>query len=200
MEKHLFLTISHSGKAIPYGGGDRSTGSTNHGYKRLKGNPNLFASIPEAQDTDALMSALVRINDPQTAFFSIGCEKSCNTHEKGLWVRGYFELAFNYVELVADAQNYFKLFFEFNRFRPQVETFLPKSRYEFELEGAEFLDGPAVGFTLSVWITTTLFTTREEAMREWGDSLRSLVDFLEPFALQPNLTPIYTPGKRYAKL
>ncbi len=199
-ESNLYLTIRYRSKAIPYGGGDRPDGSINHGYKRLKGQSDLTASIPEAQDMEALKSALVRLNDAKTAFFTVGCEKSCDKYEGGFSTGGYIELAFNYVELALNAQCYFKIFFDFNKLITGSGSRPPRSRYIFELAPAHFLDGPADGLTLTVWIKTQLFATCEEAMSVWGESLSSLVQFLESMDVGPNGTPIYAPGKPYAAI
>jgi hypothetical protein len=51
-----------------------------------------------------------------------------------------------------------------------------------------------------VWIKTQLFATCEEAMSVWGESLSSLVQFLESMDVGPNGTPIYAPGKPYAAI
>ena len=81
---NLYLTIRNRLKAIPYGSGDRPDGSRNHGYKRLKGNTELAATIPEAQDIEALRHALVRLNHSDTAFFTVGCERSFNEFKNGV--------------------------------------------------------------------------------------------------------------------
>jgi hypothetical protein len=192
---NIFLTIQNRIKGIPYGAVDGPEGSTNHGYKRLKGNPFLAASIPEAQEPEALKQSLMRISAPETAFFTIGCEKSCNPEEKGFWIRGYLELAFNFVELVSDAQNYFKLFYDFNR----VAAGSPGVIFEFQLEAADFADGPAQGFSLTLWITTSVMSA-EDAWREWSNALLRFVDFIEPLRVASGFTPIYEPGKPFADL
>jgi hypothetical protein len=199
-ESNIYLTILYRSKGIPYGGGDRPDGSINHGYKRLKGQIDLAASIPEAQDMEALKSALVRLNDRKTAFFTVGCEKSCDKYEGGFSTGGYIELAFNYVELAMNAQWYFKIFFDFTKLINGSESQASRTRYIFELAPAHFLDGPADGFTLTVWIKTSLFTTREESLSAWGQSLSLLVQLLESMDVGPNGTPIYTPGKPYAAI
>jgi hypothetical protein len=197
---NLYMTIRNRGKSIPYGSGNRPDGSTNHGYKRLKGNVDLAASIPEAQEMDYLHDALVRLNDPNTAFFSVGCEKSVDVSERGTAVAGYLELAFNFAELAADAQYYFKLFFQFSGLMAQSPNESAKVRYVFELEPAHFHDGPVDGFTVTVWIATTFLPTREQAIQEWGRALSALVSFLEGLSVKPDLTPIYAPGKQLADL
>jgi len=49
----VWLTLGHVGKGIPYGGhhGEvREDGTTNHGFKNLKGWPHLLADVPELQN------------------------------------------------------------------------------------------------------------------------------------------------------
>src|SRR5579864_3127595 len=193
-ESNIHLTIRYRSKGIPYGGGDRPEGSKNHGYKRLKGQCELAATIPEAQDMEALRSALVRLNDSKTAFFTVGCEKSCDKYEGGFSTGGYIELAFNYVELVLNAQCYFKIFFDFTKLINDSGPQASRTRYIFELAPAHFFDGPADGFTLAVWIRTPLFKTREEATSAWGESLSALVQFLESMNVGSSGTCIYAPG------
>src|ERR1700674_1461540 len=126
---NIFLTISHKHKGIPYGAVDRPDGAKNHGYKRLKGNRELAATIPEAQKLDALKAALIRLNGEETAFFTVGCELGCTATQNGKAAAGYVELSFNFVELVNDAQHYFKLFFLFNNEMNQPATLHSKARY-----------------------------------------------------------------------
>lgn len=199
-QTNLYLAIQNRSKGIPYGAGDHPDGSKNHGYKRLKGNKELALLIPEAQDTDALRNALVRLNDPITAFFTVGCEKSCQATGSGFSVTGYVELAFNFIELVADPQYYFQLFFAFHGaiFQSSAET--SKAKYLFELAPAHFLDGPANGFTVAVWISTLPLQIREEALHEWGQAVLVLVDFLESVPLRPGFSPIYYPEKQLPDL
>lgn len=90
----LFLSIRNRLKSIPYGAsdGERPDGSKNFGFKRLKGNREITESIPEAKDSETLQRALGRLNDVGTAFFTVGCEKSYNTHEKGFLGSGVFRI------------------------------------------------------------------------------------------------------------
>jgi hypothetical protein len=82
-------------------------------------------------------------------------------------MRGYLEFSFNYHELVADAQFYFKIFFDFNSwFWKQKQEALVS--YEFQLEGAHFWKVSADGYTVTVWINTTLLPTEEEARKAWA--------------------------------
>jgi hypothetical protein len=167
----LFLSIPYKRpKAIPYGGSKHSDGSENHGFKPLKGKPEECALIPEVQDNTALKKALISLNATETPFFTVGCEKSCNEHSggAGYWMKGYIELAFNYKELVQDAQHYFKLFLDFNL-------------YIFELEMAHFwqhLTVQEIGLTTAVWIQTEVLPSEHDAKNAWASALNTYVDFM----------------------
>ena len=173
---------------------DRPDGHRNHGFKLLKGNPHDIESIPEAQDSPVLKKALTKLNRDQSSFFTVGCEKSCNKKDdNGYWMRGYLELAFNSVELVADAKNYFVLFFKFNEtIHDRERTVQPTIpvHYHFELEGAHFLNSNSDGFTLAVWITTAMAPTDEAAKNVWGEAVDQLVDHLTGLRVRLS-TPIY---------
>ena len=190
----VFLSIKNGGKGIPYGGAheDRPDGSRNHGFKPLKSNPAEIAVIPEAQGITALKNALIALNAANSPFFTVGCEKASGENDSGHWMRGYLEFAFNYGELVADAAFCFKLFFLFNQWywtqKQQVGV-----RYNFELEGATFLDANVSGFTITAWISAGTYPTKELARTAWEAALDTLVAFLreQPATTDGCYTKIY---------
>jgi hypothetical protein len=190
-EKYLLLTIRNRGKGIPYGGSGvpREDGSANYGFKALKGKPEEAARIAEAQDNEHLKNALVAINDRDTPFFTVGCEKAFNKDDGSHWAKGYLELAFNYCDMVGDAQSYFKLFFEFNNLIVNSRFDLPV-QYHFELEPAYFIDANCHGFTVAIWITTADLPTAEEAREAWGEAVNFLTDYLRQYPTRP-LPTIY---------
>lgn len=184
-QTNIFLSIHNGGKGVPYGRSDeRPDGSKNYGFKSLKEDLNLIADIPEAQDVPALKAALLELNDSASIFFTVGCEKAFSQNDSGHWVNGYLELAFNYVELVADAQFYFKLFFAFNKLYWTLES-KPSVRYDFELEAAHFIKANAGGMTMSVWIDTRGLPTKDAAQSAWEHGLNTVVGFLQ----QQNVPP-----------
>jgi hypothetical protein len=193
-DKLAFLTIRNRAKSIPYPEANRPEGSRNHGYKRLKGRPDLVSDIPEA-DWESIATALARLNGWNSAFFSVGCEKAVNKHNGEFWVRGYLEFAFNYIEAASDAAHYFPLFFHFHRLLQS--TRVSKCRFEFELEGAIFLDGPAEGYSVSVWIDTGIYKSELEAEQTWAQGLTLLADFLCAVPLRTSELQIYRPGKTF---
>ncbi len=188
-EKRAFLTIRQHLKGIPYGAGNHPDGSRNHGFRRLKGHPDLVSSIPEVTGWNAIADALRYLNAWETPFFTVGCEKAINQHEGKYWARGYLEFAFNYVESVVDAASYFPVFFHFNRALHSEQP--SRCSFEFELEGAHFLDGPVDGFSVTVWINTPLCPDEATAKAEWSNALAFLVRFLSAVHSRPELTPIY---------
>jgi hypothetical protein len=170
----LILSTPHkSPKAIPYGGSKREDGGENHGFRPLKGKPEECALIAEVQDNSALKNALITLNGTETPFFTVGCEKSCNRHSTGAgyWMKGYVEVAFNYKELVQDAQNYFKLFFDFNLnwfWKQKQEAVV---HYHFELEMGHFWQHLSLhegAFTTAVWIQTEVLQSEKDAQNAWA--------------------------------
>lgn len=189
----MMLTIRNRGKGVPYGGrGElREDGSANYGFKPLKGKPEEAARIPEVQDEEHFRDALVAINDLSTAFFTVGCEKSFN-HEEGAgnWARGYIEFAFNYCDLVEDAQWYFKLFFDFNHF-VWSNQFNEPVQFHFELEAAHFFQGNCDGYTVAVWITTATTPAEEDVRVVWGKAVGLLTEFLKQYQAPPSMKVMY---------
>ena|SRR5579862_8046763 len=189
----VFLSIKNGGKGIPYGGAheDRPDGSRNHGFKPLKSNPAEIAVIPEAQGITALKNALIALNAANSPFFTVGCEKASGENDSGHWMRGYLEFAFNYCELVADAQFYFKLFYRFNQWYWQQKEQVGV-QYSFELEGADFLDakingGATVsGLTITAWILAGSYPTKDLAQAAWEGALDMLVTFLSQHPVPPD--------------
>lgn len=190
-QTQLMLSIRNRGKGVPYGGRGvpRENGSANYGFKALKGKPEEAALIHEVQDDEHFRNALVAINDQNTPFFTVGCEKSFNKDDEGFWARGYLELAFNYCELVEDAKWYFKLFFDFNNHVWQ-NKFNEPTQYHFEMEGAHFFEGNCAGYTVAIWITTAVLPTNEEVKEVWGKSVDFLTSFLTEYQ-SSDLPPIY---------
>lgn len=105
---------------------------------------------------------------------------------------GYVQFAFNAVELVADATNYFELFFHFNeRFAGKDPLF----QYRWDVEPNQFEEVGTIGFSATVWITTADLQTPDDAWQHWSEALDELTDYLcEQRALPLQLKPIY--GKR----
>jgi hypothetical protein len=102
-------------------------------------------------------------------------------------MRGYLEFSFNYSEQVSDAQSYFPMFFHFNQWFWDLPN-KPSVMYHFELEGAHFGDAqvPVDGFTSTVWITTSVLPSENEARKTWGLALDLFVEYLKCMPVKPN--------------
>jgi len=189
----LTLVIESRSKAIPYPA-ELENDRTNQGFEDLKGNPETIENIAEIQDCPALRDALIALNEPETQFFTVGCEKSLNEYEGKFWKRGYLEFSFNYAELVRDATSYFMLFFHFNQAGP-IRDFLPKNSVQFawELQGCRFRKAEVAGFTCAVWISTGDYPTAEECERVWTEAVDLLAGFLIRFRISnlPPSAPMY---------
>lgn len=177
----LFLTIRDYDKVVPYPGIQHAS-SRNYGFINVKSKPEEAAKIVEAQDSEALKDAIVRINHADTPFFTIGCEKAFNQKDGIFWTRGFIEFAFNFCELVGDAQAYFPPFFHFNN-RLLNTKFDLRVSFEWQLEGNFFKDGNCNGFSCVVWITTGDCLTDGESRKIWETSVRIVADHLAEWKL-----------------
>ncbi len=177
VETRVWLTISARGKGIPYPGvADSEEVSTHYGFRPLKGRPDEAAAIHEVQDDVPLRNVLIAFNDHSTGVFTVGCEKSFNYEEgEGHWAKGYVEFAINDKALVGDAQNYFKIFFVFNKFMREHRFDQPVD-FHWKLEPATFTDAGVDGFTASVWVTVCPQDTPERVRELWAAALSFLTD------------------------
>jgi hypothetical protein len=64
------------GPAVPYPPVDHGHGAKNHGYARVKGDPDAVALIPEAQDWPELQDFLRVVNAADSPIETVGCEKA----------------------------------------------------------------------------------------------------------------------------
>lgn len=72
------------GPCVPYHSVMHSDGYINHGYLKLKGNPEAVASIPEVSGWPEYQKFLEIINSQNSLIESVGCEKSCFPIDKGV--------------------------------------------------------------------------------------------------------------------
>jgi len=131
--------------------------------------------IPELEHNEVLKNAVLALNQRDTPFFTMGCDQSLNA-ENGLhWMRGFIEVAFNHRDLLSDAQNYFKLFFDFNFSVFEKKIDLPVT-FSWQLEGA--ILGELKGFSAAIWITTDDMKDGPTAQRVWETSVQFLTQYL----------------------
>lgn len=63
------------GPAVPYPAVDHRNGEKNHGYRRIKGNEEAIASIPEVEGFPEYRDFLIALNSSDSPVESVGCEK-----------------------------------------------------------------------------------------------------------------------------
>src|SRR5260221_1196686 len=175
-----YLSINHKPKAVPYGGDGRirEDGDANYGFKDLKGKPSLLVTIPELKCDPALMALVEAINGNQTGLFSVGCVSGPVSDEKGFRHSGYVEFAMTSNSGVADARNYFPLFFHFDRLAHE-NSFAYKVDLHWELQPAHFLERKIDGFTCTIFVNTYYYPTKTEADEAWSYTLNALAGFLQ---------------------
>lgn len=174
------LELNHRPKDIPYGGtGElREDGDANYGFKYIKGNEQLLLQIPELQRDAALFELVRAINDPVTGLFTIGCVSDSVEDSNGFRRSGYVEFAINSASSIADASNYFPVFFHFDRGLHQSQ-FPVAVAFAWELQPCTFTAAGASGFTCSIIINTHHSQNREEAWSAWSNSLAMLASYLK---------------------
>ena len=79
--------------------------------------------------------------------------------------------------LVADASNYFPVFFHFDRYLFSIESEL-QIAFDWELMGAHFLDRRVDGFTCSIIVNTFYTTSTDTARIHWAEALALLGEYL----------------------
>lgn len=186
------LTIAHGGKGIPYGGhgGPREDGTENHGFKNLKGHPERLSEIPELNDSPALFELVAAISDPENGLVSVGCAVWDFSDGNGHRREGYIEFVINSAKQTADAQNYFPLFFHFDRMLHE-EGFHEIVNYHWELQGASFWPSDASGFTCSISVRTPYAADPEDAKSAWEQALKPPIEFLGSYSIQGR-DPLFT--------
>ena len=164
------------GPAIPYGPVDHGDGHQNHGYKRVKGNPEAVRNIPEAQGWPEFQEFLITVNGAESPIESVGCEK------------GFFP-----VDLAGDALiklgSYIDVIFTELTLNERPETLLLlASRLLHAVKGCESWWGDVeialqpfkgiLGVADAPWGLLLRVTNhgrnREEARKFWGETLRRL--------------------------
>ncbi len=173
------LEINHRSKGIPYGGTGqvREDGDANYGFKYVKGNDALLLQIPELTRDHDLLELVRAINAPETGLFSVGCVSAPVEDRNGFRKSGYVEFALNSISGIADAQNYFPIFFHFDRTLNE-RSFKVAVSYFWEIQPGVFFERNAPGFTCSIILNTHYAKTQDEANAAWTDALSVLASFL----------------------
>lgn len=179
MQTSVTLCIKDTLTTVPFPAEERDD-TAHDGFVVLKGKPEDAASVPAAQESEAVKLALTRINGSSTPFFSVACRKVLNNQDGSFWSRGYIEFALNYEEVAKDSPNYFLLFEQFAQHVKTARFDVPVD-FSFELRPAQFTAAGATGHTACVWITTAEFPAEEGADKAWNQSIGFLSEFLGSF-------------------
>lgn len=173
------LHVLHGGKGVPYrsDGVLRDDGDANHGFINLKGHPERLADVPELARDEALRVCVALLNEPDSAFGTVGCVSARVDEPEGHRVTGYVEFAFDSAEMIADAANYFPAFFHFDAALHRAR-FDDGIHFHWELMGATFHRTGSIGFTMTVTINTDWCETAERASLAWASGLGLLAGFL----------------------
>lgn len=176
------LQIDQGGKAIPYGGTGviRDDGDANYGFMNLKGSLARIAEIPELERDEALRDLVLALNQPQSAFATVGCVSGRVDEEEGHRVSGYVEFAFDSRQGIADAANYFPVFFHFDR-ALHAAKFSDRVSFHWELMGATFITMGERGYTVAVTVNTDWYPSADEATAAWRNGLDFLSDHFTHF-------------------
>ncbi|MEX3917854.1 hypothetical protein AB4Y43_16680 [Paraburkholderia sp. BR10872] len=188
MNYQNYLCINQKHKPIPYGGDGvpREDGEANYGFVCLKGALDRVDSVPELARDASLRRLAIAANGDETALLSVGCLSSAVAEEGKHRYTGYFEFAFNSRSGIADAGNYFPLFFHFDRMLSTVKDLRPVT-YHWELQPCTFTDrGNASGFSCGVTVNTHWAPTLEVACGDWESSIDQLTDFLRQIGPPPD--------------
>jgi hypothetical protein len=90
--------LEYGGTTVPYPP-KRDKIRHNRGFTDLRGRPNKAKRIAEAQWSAALRRLLVRLADPDSPLFSLGCD--LGSHKQRFAPRGWGRVAGGYVEVIA---------------------------------------------------------------------------------------------------
>jgi hypothetical protein len=179
MQLFNFLSIRERMKSIPYFGDGvkRLDGHANYGFKNLKMDPSGIESIPELTSDADLKALVARVNAPLTGVLSVGCASGpISEASQGSRFTGYVEFALNSASLVADARNYFPVFFDFNKVLYQKK--MSDVRFEWQLEQANFFERNTCGFSCAVQIDTKFVSDIVDARTLWGLAVGALGELL----------------------
>ena len=173
------LSIRQRVKGLPYFGGPREGGSTNHGFQLLKNSGLAVDSIPEASDEPSILRLLEILNAADSPFLSLGCEKVLTENDGRWFKRGYIEFTIDSIEIAGDARSSFFVFYQFDKYLNQVHFNEPIT-FHFELEGNALDRVNAAIYSVICWITTNTWTdSPEETNLLWAKGVDVLATFFQ---------------------
>lgn len=177
MSCKVFLTVDTRRKHIPYQS-ETHDGSQNFGFKILKGKLHKIDSIQEAKGFPGIIHVLRALNESNSPFFSIGCEKYIGEQPfSGFYARGYIEFSFNYA-IMANFANLAEFFRMFSIHCANSNTRSGDS-FDFNMQPAHFKKIGLDGYSCCVWIRTGEHSSYSEAEQSYNRSAIFLAKFIE---------------------
>ena len=172
------LQIGSNYKGIPYGPVDRGAEGKNHGFQLLNGNPHLIDTSPELQSDPELKNLVSCINLQETGLLTIGCLSEPIQDEHGHRFTGYVEFAFNSKSRIADASNYFPVFFHFAE-GLRRNGFIHQMAFDWQLEPGNFFQCGTMGYTCSIFLNSAYKSESTASDEVWSHSLFALAEYLK---------------------
>ena len=100
------------GPPVPYSSASREDGGMNHGYVRLKGNPEAIVLVPEVDGWPEYRQFLERLNTETSPIETVGCEKSffpCELGEAKVKLGSYTDIIFTDAHLNDEPRYFLRL-------------------------------------------------------------------------------------------
>lgn len=163
------------GAAIPYGPVNHGDGHRNHGYKKLKADPDAIHNVPEVLDWPEIQEFLTAINSSTSPIESVGCEKgffSVNPPgDARVELGSYVEVIFTEAGLNEQPENSLLLATELLPAVKGCESWW--AGVEFALARFRGIPGTVHPWGLFLRITNQ-GRTEKEARKFWGVTLKRL--------------------------
>jgi hypothetical protein len=194
-----WLSNSESGIGIPYPCTEPGPdGRRNYGYFDLKRQPELISKVPELKNTPELRRLVEAINNPDSLFRTLACEKAMGKSETSRFrkrLTSFVSIAFDVLAWNQRPGNYEMLFRAFEEFVGLEYADCDAIGVEFCIEPASFLNHGASGWCLTLW-NYGYGSTEPETRRQWSRG----VTLLEKFFLSGSAQVLKLPDHRKALL
>ncbi len=161
---------------VPYA--RRAEDQSSHSYIDLKQHPDGLKDIPEIHGWPELSVTLEELNQPASAFRTLGCEKAEIDQGEGLCgISGYVQIGFEDLTRAKDEKNYAALFQRFHQHAakgwPDNDTVV-----EFEMQPTLFIELGETCWSFSFWLVVRNCKKGVEAREKWSSALKFFREFL----------------------
>jgi hypothetical protein len=170
------ISISNkAGPAVPYPSVRHEDGSRNHGYRRVKGDPDAVLHIPEVADWPEFGRFLITVNHAASPIESVGCEKCFSpigpSDDATVRLGSYVDLIFTDLALNEQPENLLLLASHLAMAAKDCEKWW--ADVEIELERYKGIAGAKAPWGLMVKIGNA-GRNEQEARKFWGETLMRL--------------------------